>query len=404
MKLKSLILSLLCLIGFAACDSDNNDPVQEENSNGNNKYIFVAYSVGSEGVESAPYIISTNSLSSGTLDLSKGIETDAYSFIVQNNTLFAAVYGFAGQGPITPYKLNSKGAVEQIGNKINAVTAAIYGTVNNNEWIGGGFTGSSTSPNATLFRVDAVNLQLAGTNSIDLTPLAIDNEWPSWHGVFQVDNDKLFIPYVTSTDNVDSKHKDRANILIVNYPELTYKKAIHDTRTGELGSWFGMQGLQQIEDGDVYAWSPAAGVDNPSAFIRVKKGAEEFDQSYFFNVEEKSGGLKLSRAEYLGGYKFLTSFFVSDEQVGQWNGRTKLAIVDVQNKSITWVTGVPEHAQMSYKQKIYVEDDKATAHYVLKDDNNKFFVYNIDIASAQGTKGLEIINAADVTTISKLTY
>lgn len=114
--------------------------------------------------------------------------------------------------------------------------------------------------------------------------------------------------------------------------------------------------------------------------------------------------MKLSRAEYLGGYKFLTSFFVSDEQVGQWNGRTKLAIVDVQNKSITWVTGVPEHAQMSYKQKIYVEDDKATAHYVLKDDNNKFFVYNIDIASAQGTKGLEIINAADVTTISKLTY
>mgnify|MGYP000917339622 CR=1 FL=1 len=403
MKLKFLILSMFCLIGFAACDSDNNDLIQEENPDGHYKYIFVAYSAGSQGVESTPYIISSNSVSGGTVDLSKGIETDAYSFIVQNNTLFSAVWG-SSQGPITPYKLNSTGALEQIGNKINAPVAAVYGTVNDNEWIGGGFTGSAQSPNAPIFRVDAVNLKLASSTSIDVTPLAIDNEWPSWHGVFQVDNDKLFIPYVTSPQNGDSKHRDRSNILIVNYPSLTYKAIIHDTRTGELGNWFGMQGLKQIEDGDVYAWSPAAGVDNPSAFIRIKKGTEVFDQDYFFNVEEKSGGLKLSRAEYLGGYKFLTSFFVNAEQVDQWNGRTKLAIVNVQSKSITWVAGVPEHPQMSYKQKIYVEDDKKTVHYVMKDDNNKLFVYNIDIESAQGAKGLEIINAADVTTISKLTY
>lgn len=404
MRIRTLFLSLLSFLLITSCSDDKDSTGGSVDPEGGSKYIFVAYSFGSEGVESAPYIISTNSLTEGTLDLSKGIETDAYSFIVQNNTLFAAVYGFAGQGPITPYKLNSNGQVAQIGNKINAVTAAIYGTVNNNEWIGGGFTGSATSPNATLFRVDAVNLQLAGTSSISMTPLAIDNEWPSWHGVFQVDNNKLFIPYVTSPEDGDSKHRDRSNILVVNYPDLTYKTTIHDTRTGELGSWFGMQGLQQIADGDVYAWSPAAHTKNPSAFIRIKKGTEVFDQSYFFNVEEKSGGLKLSRADYLGGYKFLTSFFVNEKEVGEWNGRTKLAIVDVQAKTITWVTGVPEHAQMSYKQKVYLEDDKKTVHYVLKDDNDKFFVYNIDIASAQGHKGLEIINIRDVTTISKLTY
>lgn len=398
------MLSMLCLIGFTACDSDNNDPTTpEENPDGHYKYVFVAYSAGSEGVESAPYIISTNSVSEGTLDLSKGIETDAYSFIVQNNTLFAAVWG-SSQGPITPYKLNSSGVLEQIGNKINAPVAAVYGNTTNSEWIGGGFTGSAKSPNAPIFRVDATNLKLSSNTSIDVTPSAVDGEWPSWHGVFQVDNDKLFIPYVTSPENGDSKHRDRSNILIVNYPALTYKKVIYDTRTGELGSWFGMQGLKQIEDGDVYAWSPAAGVDNPSAFIRIKKGTEEFDQSYFFNVEEKSGGLKLSRAEYLSGHKFLTSFFVNDEQVDQWSGRTKLAIVDVQAKTITWISGIPEHAQMGYKQKIYVEEDKKTAHYVMKDDSNRLFVYNIDIATAQGSRGLEIINASDVTTISKLTY
>lgn len=404
MKIKSLILGVLGLFLITSCDDNDNGSDGGLNPNGNYKYVFVAYSASAAGVESAPYIITANSVTEGTTNLSTGVETDAYSFIVQNNKLFAAVYGFSGQGPITPYGISPEGKVVQAGNKINATTAAIYGAVNQNEWVAGGFTGSAESPNATLFRVDAVNLKLAATASINLTPAAVGDEWPSWHGLFQVDSDKLFIPYVTSPKDGDSKHTNRSNILVVNYPDLTYRTVISDTRTGELGGWFGMQGLHQIEDGDVYAWSPAAKTTNPSAFIRIKKGTEVFDQDYFFNVEEKTGGLKLSRAEYLGGHKFLTSFFINSEEVGGWNGRTKLAIVDVQTKNITWVTGVPEHAQMSYKLRVFLEDDKKTIHYVLKDDNKKLFVYNIEIATAKANRGLEILNADDVTTIAKLKY
>jgi len=404
MKTRFKLLSLFAVIVlFAACKKKD-DAGPDTNPNGNYKYVFVAYSVGTEGVESAPYIISANSLTEGTVDLSKGIETDAYSFVAQNNTLFAAVYGFEGQGPITPYKLDQQGNIKQIGNKINAVTAAIYNTVGDKEWIAAGWAGSATDPNATIFRVNAENLQLAGSNSINLTPAAIGNEWPQWNGIFPVDQDKLFIPYETYPENGSSVNTDKANILVVNYPALTYKKVIRDTRTGTIGSWFGMHGLKQIEDGDVYAWSSAYQTNNPSAFIRIKKGAEEFDQDYFFNVEAVSGGLSLGRAEYLGGYKFLTSFYTDDTQIGEWEGRTKLAIVDVKEKKLTWVSGVPEHAQMAYKQKIYLEDDKKTVHYVFKDDSGRFFVYNIDIASSTGKKGLEFVNVQDITTISKLTY
>lgn len=405
MKTNQLLFALTVIAAcfLAGCsDKDDADPDPGPLPEDQSKYVFVAYSVGSEGVESAPYIISSVSITGGTVDLKDGVETDAYSFIPQNNRIFAAVWG--DQGPVTPYGLNEKGAITQIGNTVNAPTAAIYGPVGDKEWVGGGFTGSFESPNATLFRYDAENLILAGRNTIDMSKAAVRDEWPTWYGVFPVDGDKLYIPYDLAPSNGDTKFRDSTWVLVVNYPALTFKGIIRDGRTGPIGSWFGMHGLKQIEDGDVYAWSSAVASKNPSAIVRIKKGTSEFDKDYLFNIEEKTGGLKLSRGEYIGGHKFLVSIFATKEDAGEWSARTRMAIVDVKEQSFTWVNGIPEHIQMGYKQKIYVEDDKKTAHYVMKDDAGKHYVYNIDIESAQATRGLEFVNVSDITTISKLTY
>lgn len=389
---------------FLSCSKDPDQPATP-NSGAKSKYVFVAYSVGSEGVESAPYIISADSVTGGKLGLSKGIETDAYSFVPQNNRLFAAVYG--GQGPITPYKLDANGQIVQAGNTVNAVTAAIYGPVGTDAWVGGGFTGDPKDPMATLFRFDAKNLILGGRSTLDMNLLKVQDEWPTWYGVFPVGTDKLFIPYdvsPTGSGETQTKFRDSTWVLAVNYPSLTFHKIIRDGRTGPIGNWFGMQGLKETQGGDVYGWSTAVKSKNPSAVVRIKKGTEAFDQSYFFNLEQKSGGLKVARGEYIGGSKFLMSFYTNAAQVEEWNGRTKLAIVDVVAQTITWVTGVPEHAQMSYKQKIFVESDGNTVQYVLKDDAGKHFVYTINASTATAKKGLEFENISDITTISKLYY
>src|SRR6218665_622339 len=125
MKNKVVILSLLIasLGWIVSCKDDTTTEAPTPQPTEKSKYVFVAYSVGSQGVESAPYIITADSLTGGKVNLSKGIETDAYSFVTQNNMIFAAVYG--GQGPITPYKLNAQGQITQAGNTVNAVTAAI---------------------------------------------------------------------------------------------------------------------------------------------------------------------------------------------------------------------------------------------------------------------------------------
>ncbi|WP_254560630.1 DUF4374 domain-containing protein [Dyadobacter diqingensis] len=407
MKTNSVLLAMFAagMLWMASCSSDDEkgtEPTPEPKEK--SKYVFVAYSVGSSG-ETAPYIVTADSVSGGTLTTSGGgVETDAYSFISQNNTLYAMVYG--GQGPITPYKLDAKGAVSQVGNTVNAVTAGIYGTVNADAFVGAQISRSKSDPTATFFKFDAKNNILAGKSTVDLSKITGHDEMATFSGVFQVDS-KLYAPYYATPgeSGKTTKYLDSTWIAVFSYPAMEFQKVIRDGRTGTIGSWFGMQGVKQIENGDVYAWSSATGSKNPSAILRIKKGEEQFDQSYFFNVEQKTG-LKINRGDYVANGKFLMSIFTAGNVStnGISGGRVKLAIVDVNNQTVTWVDGVPEHATLAYKNKTYYEGDGKTIQYVLKSDDGKFAVYTIDASTAKGKKGLVFDSISDVTTITKLTY
>ncbi|MDQ1089187.1 DUF4374 domain-containing protein [Siphonobacter sp. SORGH_AS_1065] len=407
MKTSSYLLGLIGLFCLAACSKTEKpvDPTPEPGSGSKSKYVFVAYSVGSNG-ESAPYIVTADSISGGTLKTTgEGVETDAYSFLVQNNTLYAMVYG--GQGPITPYKLNEQGKIAKAGNTVNAVTAGIYGKVNKDAFVGALVSRTKSDPTAQFFRFDASQNVLAGNSSVNLMQVAGNGEMAIFSGVFQVESD-LYLPFYCSPgeSGKTTKFVDSTYIAVLSYPAMQLKKVIRDGRTGTIGNWFGMHGVQPIENGDIYAYSTANGSKNPSGVVRIKKGTQAFDQSYFFNIEAKTGGLKISRGEHLSNGKFLMSIYTAGNVStnGIAGGRVKLAIVDVINQSLTWVTGVPEHATLSYKHKTYLESDGNTVHYVLKEDAGKFAVYTINAAKAEGKRGLQFDNISDVTTIAKLTY
>lgn len=404
MKNVLLLPGMLCLLALASCDKKEKETPAPEPA-GKSRYVFVAYSVGSSG-ESAPYIIAADSVTGGTLTTTgEGVETDAYSFLAQNNTLFAMVYG--GQGPITPYKLDSKGKIAQVGNTVNAVTAGIYGAVNQDAFVGAQVSRVKSDPTATFFRFDAQKYILAGTSTVNLLQVAGNGEMATFSGVTQVEN-QLFLPFYCTPgeSGKTTQFPDSTYIAVFSYPEMQFKKVIRDGRTGTIGNWFGMQGVATLESGDVYAWSTANGSKNPSAIVRIKKGQEVFDQSYFFNVEQKTGGLKLSRGEHVANGKFLFSIYTAGNVSanGISGGRVRLAIADVNAQTITWVDGVPEHATLSYKNKTYRESDGKTIHYVLKEDSGRFAVYTIDVTTAKGKRGLQFDNVSDVTTITKLSY
>jgi hypothetical protein len=401
MKYIKRTLGLFSLALIAACSSEDNTPSTNTGNPNEGQtasaYVFVINSLtGQEG--GTKYIATAPSITEGTLRIDKntGIETDSYSFFVQNNQLMAAVYGFSGQSPLTFYNLTQKGEIVE-GTKLVTETIGSYGNIGATDVV-------SATLDGNLFAVNTELKQITHKGAVDFTKLKYKDEESNAYnltGVFAVGTNKLYIPYSVSPKEGDTKYRDNSFIAVVDYPSLKIDKTIIDDRSGLIGSWFGMNGIQQVENGAVYAWSPAEKSKNPSAFFRIKN--HEIDKDYFFDVQKATGGHKLSRAEYIGSNVFLVSFFVDKDVKDTWRGVTKLALVNVETKAIQWIETIPEHQQMAYKQKIYVEKDKKTVHYVAPIENtNRFQVYNIDVASATAKKGITIENALDVTAISKL--
>lgn len=405
MKTKLHYLTTLAIAGgfLAACSND--DPNPEVPAEGDSRYVFQIQSVGSDE-ETATYIVPVADISQGSVSTTGvGTETDGYSFINQNNRIFGLVWG--GQGPITPYKLNKSGKIEEVGNTINAVVALAYGPVNDDAFVFTSLTSTKENPTATIMSYDAKNLQISSQNSFDITKISGNDEVAILSGIFQVDN-KLYAPFYCAPGvaGQNTKYKDNTWVAVFDYPSLKFEKVITDDRTGVSGFWFCQRSLRQIGNGDTYVWSGAFGSKNPSAFIRIKKGTEEFDQSYFFDVEAKTGGKKIVRGNYLANGKFLVALLVDEDDASERDGGgpvdVKLAIADVLNETITYINGTPEYEAPWYDFPVYTEADGKTAQFVLRESPERYAVYAIDIESASATRGLEIIGS-NVSSISKLT-
>ncbi|QNL48259.1 DUF4374 domain-containing protein [Olivibacter sp. SDN3] len=411
MKIKYMYCLAALAVGgiLASCSKRSNGPDDNDgNDGGRSKYVFLITSVGS-GDESANYIVPVDDVTQGSISTTgTGAEADGYSFIAQHNKIFGLVWG--GQGPITPYELNNEGKVVTAGSTINAVTALTYGKVDDDAFVFTSLTTSKAEPNATIMRYDAKNLVLAERNTIDISKVTGTDEVAVFTGVFQVDDDKLYLPYysVPGVAGQNTKYKDSTWVAVVNYPELSVKTVIRDGRSSQSGFWFCQNSLKQIENGDVYLWSGAFGSKNPSAFMKIAKGTDSFDQEYFFNVEEKTEGAKIVRGTYIADGKFLIALEADNgtndpERDGGGPARVKLAIADVLAQGITYIDGTPEYEAPWYDFPAFTEDDGHTVRFVLRESAEKYVVYTIDANTATATRGLEI-TGANVSSINKLTY
>lgn len=278
-----------------------------------------------------------------------------------------------------------------------------------NAYVGVSLSGGVASPEATLYKYDAENLKVAARKSFSIKMIG-NGEIASYNGISEVGS-KLYMPLV-STPGVAgqvTKYIDSAWIAVFDKTTLSYQKLIRDGRIGPIGNWFGMQGVQQISNGDVYAWSTSADqkdgltAKNPSGIIKIDATTDEVDESYFFNVEE-SAGKKIARGTYLKEGKFLMTLYQTSTTGSVSGGIVNLAIVDVINKTVTAITGVPDHDQMPYDNKTYVDDNGNTAYYVLKNNEGNFYVYKVDVNTATATRGVRFVGIQNVTAISKLNY
>ncbi|MGY0039565.1 DUF4374 domain-containing protein [Pedobacter sp. NJ-S-72] len=370
------------------------------------KYVFV---YTGKGAAAATYIVSTDDITKGGVSsTNNGVEVDAWSFIVQNNTVFAQAYN--EQGLVRPFRINEQGKVVEAGRSVTTFRTGVSGKVGKDFWVGGGDPRSSGI--GELYRFDAVNLQIAGRSTTDLNKITGTGFNAVWTGLFEVDN-KIYLPYYKFKHTPGGRvyegeygSLDSTWVAVFSYPELKYEKTIGDDRTGFIGDWSSQQGVQQIENGDTYAWSTASGDGEhrksakPSGIVRIKKGAGQFDKSYFFNIEAAAGS-KICRGEYIGKGKFLLAVYAN---AGATGGKIKMIIADVFNNTITPVSGVPVHEFGGFKLIVYAEQDGKTINYAMQDDAGEYYVYIINADTGAATRGVHIEGAESVTAISKLTY
>jgi hypothetical protein len=421
MKQSQNLVKVFLLVGFfgiglMSCSKskDVQEPeIAKPGAETKKEFVFVVTSeAAGEGGGAGSYVVSSENVSSGEISIvGKGIPSNEFYFNVQNNLVFGLTY--SNQGPITPYGFGTNGKLTRFDNKtVNAVRPGIFGNYGTKNTIIGSTNRSLTDPVATLMNYNAESFLIQNQANINLAELAGNGRMAIWTGLFQV-GDKIYIPYQIAEGegnwggNITEVNK--TTIAVLSYPELKLIKKISDDRGSFVGNWGSQQGIGVLANGDAYTWFTSGTTEgglvpkNPSGMLRVKKGTDEFDKSYFFNVEALGKG-KIARGNYISGTKFLMTLYASTETGGVGGGKVKLAIVDAEAKTVSEISGAPVHDQTDYNNKIYIEKDGKTAYYVMQEDNKEFYVYVIDVATATAKRGARLRGITNVAAFSKLEY
>lgn len=397
MKFNRNLLLILVLVSVlaTACSSltgsDDNDGEQEQVSN----YTIAFTAQGSEN-ESTDYILNTESLMEGEITAEGvGIEQTGWRYMVgHHNTLFSV--GYFDDNNAIAYELDQNGNITETGRFVFENTLDLFGSADENTLLA-----------MEIPRIDFADrvLHKIDPNSVSIqekTPLRIwesrEDSLVAWPTALKVRDDKLFIPFykIHARGDFSTPQTDSSYVAVYSYPDLRFEKYITDTRMGPIGVYGLFNGMIEDEDGNFYGYSSASYANGfttqskPSGILRINNGETEFDQNYFFNVEEAAGG-KINFLEYVGNGKALANIVIDDSVLwGSYSANNeihKLVVLDLETQTATDVSGVPLHGGF-YGSPWYVNDGKV---YMSVTTAESVHVYSVDVETATGMQGAEIL-------------
>lgn len=386
---KQLTIVTLAISLFTAC-TDEDDSNSELTTSGG---YTLALQVFGTNDESADYVVQSESLMEGTISATgQGLEQTGWRYFVQvNKSLFSVGY-FADNNCIG-YQMNEDGQVEEYGRFVFEKTLDCFGIADDNTLLAMEVPRSGDYERIIhVIDVDDVSITKKVNTKIYKPEGDTLVKWPT---AMAVQGDKLFISFypLSQSGDFSTPSVDTAQVAIFSYPELEFEKVINDTRTSPIGIYGSASGIIEAESGDLYTFSSssiAGGYSQktkPSGILRIKHGTTEFDQDYFFNIEEATEGGKIVFFAPVGGNKAIARIVTDDSQL--WgafspnNPICKLVIIDLEAKTVTDVKNVPMHGAQ-YATQIYMESGKAYMSITTATDAH---VYAIDPATATATQG-----------------
>lgn len=168
------------------------------------------------------------------------------------------------------------------------------------------------------------------------------------------------------------------------------------------------QTIWETDNGDIYVFSPsyAKTMADPrqqttldAGVVRIKKGTEQFDDSYYYNIEAQSGGRSFLRTWYIAGNYFLMLMY-DRPLIETGFVANQLAVFDVSTGKLTAVEGLPTPEMISgFGYAPYCEN--GYAYIAVTTTEGYPAIYKIDPATAIAKRGVEI-QVTQITGVGRL--
>lgn len=464
-KLLTVSCAAICMCGFVLTSCSEDDPVNPGNNGDNNNdgtppSEVISNYVVAASVNDANYLLTADTLTEGTITAkNNGLTTESGTqwIFYQDKYLYRLVYNQGNAGVTSSYILNAAGKVEERDNTYEIKRFTSYGTYKN--YIITASAGDLSQdyadengylPQGFLFSYLDVENETFKTNSdVILSENFLGNgEYVTLAGILEA-NDKIYsvaVPmglsqygvkteggkYVVYEDLIKQESGgsgsgayEKGELLWTQYPNECWVAIFGDEsfqnktliKTDKISYACGRyrsqyyQTIWAADNGDIYVFSPSYAktmtdprqqTTLPAGVVRIKAGTDTFDDDYYCNLEEQTGGKSFLSCWHISDDYFLLLMY--DRPFTETGFvATEMAVFKGEDKTLTYVKGMPDASIISgFGKTPYTENGKVYVA-VTTTDGSQPAIYQIDPVSATATKGLTV-ESEQISGVGKLTY
>lgn len=397
--------------------TDNEGTVQ----NGRGSY-FIAVKTD-QGTEC---IMQTNSLTAGDLNIKDNImelpQTN-YTWVFSNHDAIGMVYQqqFAGLG----YGLrwtSDNAQLSKLGEFRIETRFSNYGFFNGQlvTSVGGQLSNDGIRNDGATFafwNITESGVRLDHTKTLWTEDITGNGQQVTFSSI--VDNgDGTFLTAMVQSAFHQTGTGDGSSVGEVRYPDscwvakmdgdLNVLKVYRDDRISYAAGHYRSQVLHEVhkaDDGTVYVFSNAfnAATTHKAGALRIKKGAEEFDKDYYFDLQTPANGYKFRRVWHMTGSKFLLEIY-NEKNITTITPGHQFAIVDMENKNFTWVSGIPAKNQITSGAETGGVPMFADGiiYLPITQFGQDAAIYLVNPDTGVATKGITIKGVTEIRTLGKL--
>ncbi|RDC55175.1 DUF4374 domain-containing protein [Pedobacter chinensis] len=396
------------LIAATGCKKDKSGENEEPTLGGK---FFIAASISSAGGSGATgqgttYALSVDNMEEGeTSIIGNGIEIpNTYTHFAYNgtNTVFALLYGQGNSYLATGFELDATSKLKRTG--ADVVFPNQFATVGA---VGNYIVTSRSSRTLSNGKLGAVFYFIDYNNNNATTEKFMETEnfqgtglEAQFVGIEDAGNNE-FLTGVTLTNG--DPNKVYVAKLDVN---LNVKAFYQDDRLSysagqRQGARYSQMGNADNGDTYVFSGSYSAATTKHAGALVIKKGANGFDPTYYFDIEAVAG-YRFKRVFHLTEDYFFLEFYNTAGAPATAGAASQYAIVRMSTKEFKWISGFPAKEEITATSWPYANPLTGKCYVGVTTANADPVVYVVDPKTFSAKKGMVVRGATGISGLGYL--